>query len=366
MRDPVVGSVGYATEQGLGHLLRDFHANGVVHSVVVYDHPDGRPTQPWYGPDAMRVQGRGFVRRYGRELTQWLDSIDVLLCFETPHDWEIVPLAKSRGVRTVLMPMYEWCLLHPPHEFDYYLCPSLLDQRYFPQGTFIPVPVDPSRWERRTRVTRFLHNAGGIGSREHKGTRELIKSLRYVGRQSSLVEITIRSQNSKALERIVREELETIEMTMPSGGQSTMRRIFIVNNVRVQFEFGGVDYSDLFRGYDALVQPEKYNGLSLPLQEAYAAGMFVMTTDRFPINSWLPKDGLIPFSSTRQVQVAPGHRVIYECVVEPERIAEEIERWNGYDISSYSDAAREWANHHSWRVLKERYQDFFRSIGAKT
>lgn len=339
-----VGAVGYSASQGLGHLLKDFYDNRIVRDVIIYEHPNGRPThKEWYPSGTPVVRGRRFVSENRGLFDAWFTGIDVLLCFETPHDWELVKFAKDRGIKTVLMPMYEWSLIKPPYQFDAYLCPSLLDVKYFPTGQFIPVPAPSGTWKKRTKALRFLHNAGHVGSREHKGTRELIRAMKHV---ESPTILTIRCQNVKAYGKLLEEE----------SGEDLSHIHFVVTELPRE---------KLHADFDVYVAPEKFNGLSLPLQEAYAAGMFVMTTDRFPMNTWLPKAGLIPYSATRSAQVMGGHNVIEECVVEPERIAEEIDRWYGQDITEFSEMGRQWAEENSWTALKPRYEDFFRKVVGK-
>lgn len=330
------GSVCYASSQGLGQLAKSFFDAGIIAEAVIYEHPNGREThRDWYPAGTPVVAGRDFATRHRATIDRLLDRIDVLLCFETPFDWNLLPAAKAAGVRTVLVPMYEWSLLDPPHAFDKFVCPSKLDQHYFPGAPFVPVPVDGSRWAPRTRARRFLHNAGGIGSREHKGTRQLIEAVPFI---RSPVELTIRAQ-SKALARIVADN--------PG----------VRDDPRVTVEIGERDYGTLWDGFDVLVAPEKFNGLSLPLQEAFAAGMMVMTTDRFPMNDWLPRGPLIPVADVQTVQVMGGHNRIEESAVEPVAIARCIDDWYDADIAAFSEAGRRYADANSWDALKPKWME---------
>ena len=334
-----IGTVGYATRQGLGYLMKSFHGAGVVQSVLVYEHPDGRPTQPWY-PNAPVVRGRGWASNpmMRERVDGFLDGIDICLFFETPFDWSILSILRKRGIASVLVPMYEWFPLNPPDRFDGIICPSKLDQRYFHDAPFLPIPVDGVPWQQRKRALRYLHNAGGIGSREHKGTRQLIEALPYLRKP---IKLTIRAQNDRALRRIVDANASIVRAATESG--------------MLALEYGDREYDTLWDGYDVLVQPEKYNGLSLPLQEAFAAGMLVMTTDRFPANDWLPGGPLIEASGTQRVQAAPGHNWIEETLVSPERIAWTIDAWHGAPISDLSLAGRRYAERNSWTALREAW-----------
>lgn len=329
---PRIGQIVYASEQGLGRLGKSFYDAGIVSEVLIYAHPDGRETRrEWYPESTSMVHGRDFATRCRTDVAHFLSKIDVCLFFETPFDWNVLPLCKKHGVKTVLVPMYEWSLLNPPYSFDKVICPSLLDQQYFPGAPFLPIPVEPKFWKPRTKALRFLHNGGGIGSREHKGTRQLIESIPYV---QSPISLTIRAQNGAALERILAAN--------PAARSDR----------RVTWEFGERLYETLWDDHDVLIAPEKFNGLSLPLQEGFAAGMMVMTTDRFPMNTWLPKGSLIPVASTQTVQVMGGHNRIEESIVDPVEIARCIDSWHGADIAEFSQAGKDFGERYNWKNLK--------------
>jgi len=329
---PRIGQIVYATEQGLGRLGKSFYDAGIASEVLIYQHPDGRETQrQWYPDGTAVVSGPTFSAKHRLEVAQFLSNIDVCLFFETPFDWNVLPLCAKYKVKTVLVPMYEWSLMNPPYQFDKVICPSLLDQQYFPGAPFIPIPVEPKFWKLRTKALRFLHNGGGIGAREHKGTRQLVEAIPYI---QSPVNLTIRAQNGKALERI-----------LAANPRSRADR-------RVTWEFGERSYETLWDDYDVLIAPEKFNGLSLPLQEAFAAGMLVVTTDRFPMNTWLPKGPLIPVASKQTVQVQGGHNLIEESVVDPVEIARCIDQWHGQDIAEFSKAGRDFGDRYNWGKLR--------------
>jgi glycosyltransferase involved in cell wall biosynthesis len=326
-----VGSLCYATSQGLGHLMLWFHRAGVIDRPAVYQHPSHTNHTDWYPPGTPVIpRGPSLVR----QMLGVLDSVDVMLFFETPFDWSLLRECRARGVKTALMTMYEWTPARLPETPDLFLCPSLLDLEYFPSGKFLPVPADPSRWEKRTRALRFLHNAGNIGCREHKGTRQLLEAVPFV---KSDFRLTVRAQEGRALR------------SMAAGCPAATR------DRRVRFEYAEMPYDELWKGHDVLVAPEKYNGLSLPLQEAFAAGMAVMTTDRFPANAWLPPGPLIPTAGRSRARVGGGYNEFEECLVRPEDVAAKVDEYFGRDISDLSAKGREWALANSWEVLKPEY-----------
>ena len=313
-----VGTICYATDQGLGRLVKDFYDNGVIHEVAIFKHGSRVNHWEWYPEGTTRVT----TRPIRGEVEGFLGKIDVLLQFETPWDWSLIFHCRAKSVKTVIVPMYE-CMprkIEPENLPDRWICPSLLDYQYYtgPQGCgieaeYVPVPVRVP-WDARSKAFTFLHNAGNFGLRGRNGTTELIHAVRHL---KNPVELTIRGQDGKEMAKVMHEYRYD-----PGVG------------ARVNFEAGTMPYDNLFRHYDVYVAPEKFNGLSLPLQEARAAGMLVLTTDRFPANKFLelPPEALIGPKSVSRACVGQSFLEFDECEVSPISIARTIDRWYGESI----------------------------------
>jgi glycosyltransferase involved in cell wall biosynthesis len=332
-----IGCIGYATEQGLGRLAKSFWDAEVVTNMLIFQHPHYATHPEWYPPDTPVLSSRPFDMN-STVLKRFLSEIDVLLCFETPFCWTLIDACRKIGVKTVIVPMYEWTPECLPARFDQWLCPSLLDLEYFknmPLAEFIPIPVDMGiAWQQRTTAKRFLHNAGHIGCRGHKGTLELLKAVQHV---RSPLSLTITCQDANGLSRLINQ--------VPD----------VKGDTRVKFVVGDLPRHVLFDGeHDVYVAPEKFNGLSLPLQEAYASGMVVITTDRFPTNTWLTH-GLIPVSGYSRARTQPSNLEIDEATIDPSSIAKVMDEWYNRDIANISLSGKVWAEKHSWQVLKSRW-----------
>lgn len=334
-----VGTVCYATTQGLGVLAKQFYDAGIIQEVLIYKHPDGRSTHTEWYPPGTPVMARPPFR--GPAVEDFLRKVDIVLFFETPFDWAFPRMCRQRRIKTALIPMYEWHLERAPTTFDLYINPSLLDQQYFPHGTFLPIPAVSGIWKQRQTARRFVHNSGHIGSRNHKGTEELLKSLPYI---KSPIELTITSQET-SLNRLID--------SVPQAREDNRVTFRIADNL---------DYTSLFAEGDVYIAPEKYNGLSLPLQEAFAAGLAVMTTDRFPMNTWLPQEVLIPVERYDRAQTQGGHLMFDEAIVNPEAIANKIDEWYDKDITYLSQQGRDWAVANSWEVLGPKYNALLESV----
>lgn len=341
-----IGAIGYATEQGLGHLMKWFYDNGVTTDPVIFTHNKHQNHFDWYPAHTPRLFPR---QSFGsnKTVSDLVDQVQVFLFFETPFDWSFISLCRQRGVKTVLVPMYEWTPREWPVKPDAVFCPSKLDQDYFQAefptaSPYLPIPVDHTTWQYRTCARRWLHNAGNIGHREHKGTRQLLEAVPYV--KSSEWRLTVRAQDSKALQSILEGCPEA----------ATDKRVTIENHP--------IPYANLFNNYDVYIAPEKFNGLSLPLREAYAAGLLVQTTDRYPHNTWLSRPPLIHVSKYQCACISRNYREFYEAIVDPKDIAAKIDSLIGSDISGYSIQARQWANDNSWEKLKPVWLEEFKAV----
>jgi len=327
-RFTTIGSIVLSCNTGLGILAKSFYDNGIIDKVIVANHSRYPSNKGWYKKKDICLN-----------LLSFLNEVDVLLCFEVPNpenniDWGIVKLFKGAGKKVVLMPMYESTPFPLPKEVmpDMWLFPSELDRDFYNErgieGHLVRVPVEVKP-KHRTTIKRFIHNAGSKGSQhlDRNGTELLIKALPKINPE---VEIVIRSRDTQ----------------------------FKIDDPRVKLEVGDVAYDDLWEEGDAFIFVESYNGLSLPLQEAYAAGMFVIAGDRYPINTWLPKEGLVEPDSVKDIRYV--FDIIQKADYNSNNLAEKINYWYGKDISDYSTKGIEWGKRNSWANLKKVYTDLLR------
>lgn len=315
-----IGAIGYGTDQGLGILLKDFYDNGIVDEVLQVKHRTF--TNHWDRFGKNRFD-------FPEEVEAFLNWIDVLLCFETPFDMNIVARAKEKKIKTVLVPMYE-CTNLPTAFFDHIISPSKLDQAYYPNSDYLPVPVPKwVPWRKRSKAEVFVHNAGHGGVQGRNGTKELINAMKLV---RSPLRLIIRSQ----------------------------KPIYLPNpDPRIDVRVGTFARETLYHEGHVFVFPERFNGLSLPLQEAKASGMLLMGTDRFPINTWTQRDCLIPSYTSRNIN--PFGVIIKEDLVSPTSIAHTMDEWYGKNISGHSEAGKRFREQRSWDVLGPDWLRLIRS-----
>jgi hypothetical protein len=324
-----VGSLAFSTCQGLGILAKSFFDAGVLTDALVVLHGRHQDNPDWFAKDGNPPEILGSLRDV-KKAEQYCERHDVMLFFETPFIHSLIPFCRSRGIKTALVSMYECAhenlRKNPP---DLFLCPSLLDLDYFPNGVFIPIPVQVE-WRHRKRAEVFVHNAGWGGLKGRNGTKELLEACRLL---KSPAKFIIRSQ----------QPLPDVPWFLPGVDE------------RVRFCADTVPHDELWATGDAFVFPESNNGLSLPLQEARAAGMLVMCGNRHPMNKWLPTAPMIPVDHYRKERIGPPYPEYNRACYDPKTIAATIDAWYGKNIEEYSLSGRVWAEAHSWGTLKPRY-----------
>jgi hypothetical protein len=305
----MTGTIGYATEQGLGIQTRSFIEHGIIDKILIQPHSTYENHYEWYS-DEQKVHS----------IQELLDTCDKLIFFETLWDkWKIIPLARERGIKTIFVVHYE-CTGPFPYYPDVVVAPSDIDKEIFPEAIRLNIPVD-MQWKERTRALTFVHNAGHGGLGGRNGTKELLEAMQYV---KSPIRLIMRHQN---------------------GG-------LVSNDPRVTIVNGSVPYEDLWKEGDVFVLPEKFGGSFLPMQEAFASGMAVMASER-ETNKWLPNELLIPVSGYRKERIA---REFDSAIIDPKDIARKIDDIYNKDISKYSLMGKVWGEENNWENLKQHYE----------
>lgn len=325
----MIGTVCYSHSRGLGHLAKSFIDAGVIDDIHVIKHPSV-PMKDWY-PNAPVTD----IRRVHVE-DSWLKQHSAMLFFETPFDWGIIKRCRAMGIKTFLVTMYECSPSRFPESPDVLLCPSALDLQEFKHhpgsvAKECKIPVDYP-WKLRSTALHFVHNGGYLGMRGREGTELLIESMSLV---KSPIRLTIRVQENV----------------------SPRHQRMMASDKRIQYLPESIPYEKLYDEGDVSILPQKFNGMSMPLLESRASGMLVMTTDRFPANTWLPQGPLIPTRGETRVKLSPRFREISESVITQEDIAKTIDAWYGEDITSYSLDGKLWTSQNNWEALKGEWKE---------
>lgn len=315
-----IGAIGWASNQGLGTLTLEFDRHLKFSKLLLV--PGKYRSFPERFPGARTGLSASNI--------DWLlEDIDVLLMFETPSDWSVISLAKKRGVKTVLIPMYECAPKKLPYCPDRILCPSDIDYDVFKtldcdvRRLDIPVNRKMIPFRQRSRAKVFQFNGGHGGLIGRNGLTELLAAIPMCKSDARFIIYT-----QKALD---------------------------FQHPNVEVRAGNYEnYWDLWGDGDVFVFPHKFDGLSLPIQEALSSGMPVISTWMYPFSKWLPKDWC--FVSDDEVKLRVFEREIQVAVVNPATIAAAIDRWYDKDITSESALADRLADKLDWKNLLTEYR----------
>ncbi len=319
-----IGLICVTTSQGLGTLSWEFYRHLKPEKVLLVNNGVFQTFPERYEG----TPSRKYEQHSQEDIDWFLEGLDAVMSFETFYDWSIIKSARRKGVKTILVTMAELFPEKVPITPDLFLCPSKLDMQIVPEPkAFLPVPLATDRliWHKRTKANVFIHTAshGGMGGR--KGTALLLEAMKYV---KSDIKLKIFSWKD-----------------IPNSDPR-------VEVCKINFK----NYWQLYRDQgDVLVYPQGANGICLPIVEAMASGMAVITTDFFPFNEYMPKELLFKPMASFKRRMAPMLREVDDYKISPESIAEKIDFIAGKDITKYSEYGKKFAEENSWKKLLPKY-----------
>lgn len=267
-------------DSGLGHQTRDLVRALNPDKVIAIDFTfyNGFKQYPEWYKNYNTKYIEGFIQ--DKDVIEICQDVDIVLTAETFYNNNFIELAHHRGVETVCQVNYEFFEpLSNPRIFipSRILMPSYwhLDDlknltkdgktMYLPPPTFVE-DFDEVRGVNynRSGKKRLLHVAGKMAANDRAGTLDLLASLPHS-----------------------KEDFELV-IKVQVGNQ------LYCADPRVTFDYSfPEDEKELYRGFDAMVQPRRYGGLNLPMNEALSAGLPVIMTKVSPNNQVLPNGWLV-------------------------------------------------------------------------
>lgn len=287
-------------------------------------------------PEMPRVSYDGHHLRPWETVESFLADLDVVLTFETFYDDDLVTRARERGVKTACVANWEffrWEMDPWLPRPDLFIAPSTWHLSSWPENTVhVPFPVARDRlpFELRTKAETFLHVAGHPATGDRNGTQLLRQALRHVRSEISLI---IRAQGPA----------RTAERAVP-------------RNVHLEVIREDIDdYWELYERGDVLLAPRRYGGLSLPMNEALARGMPVVSLDVEPQRSFLPAASLVSPHRERPLKCQAGF--VERWTATAQGIASKIEELARDDalVEDLSRKADAHADSISWEALAPRF-----------
>lgn len=326
-----LGIIGYSNKSGLGNLIKNFRKNLNIECQFIINHSIK-------GVDL----NIGIEYAVG-DLEPTIEQFNQFLAFkpttviivETPFNWEFIPLMKSRGIRIIYIPMID-CLkfseIKYKEQIDSFIMLNRIGfataiQNRIRNAEFTNYPVDTDYFEFKERDTNlFLHNAGYYelvkGNVDlHKGTDVVIEVFKHLKDKTLLI-------NSMT--------------EIPDVSPNVIVHMGEFEEAKDAYKMGSI-----------YLAPSRWEGLGLPLYEAMASGMALITTNGPPMNE-LPINNLFKVSCS-PFTIPHGLGVGYwPDQVSLERIVNMV---SGYDIKGISYKNRDIIEkYYSWKVLKDNYE----------
>lgn len=279
-----------------------------------------------------------------RRVMEFLDGLDYVYTAETTYGHRFTEFANMMGVKVVVHSNPEFCdyIANPRLPFPYMLaCPTgwLYDRIPEPK-MLLPNPVATERFTGRegknSPAVNFLHIVGRPAANDRNGTETLLQALPFV---KSNINLTIRCLDKTYAQTC---------MNRMSGGRVSL---YIPDN-----EID--DYWNLYTGYDVLIMPRRWGGMSLPIQEAMGAGMPVILGAHDIYAGQLPYDWSVASKYSGQFQT---RTMVDMCDCDPVALAQAIDRFatdEQFARMGYG-SAETWAERHSWGALKPQYDSVF-------
>ena len=334
--DMNIGLIARACNSGLGSLSREFADHLKPKKVFIVANGVFKTFPERYARFETKIARPGLPFMDGEK--DWLvKDIDVLLSIETLYDWSIIAHCRRAGVKTALITMCEMTPELLPRNPDLFLCPSKLDydifKRFGIQRQYIPIPLNTEKlvWRRRAKAEVFVHSASHGGMNNRKGTHLLIEAMKYVKSPIKLI----------------------IYSWIPFECDDPRVKIRLQN-----FE----NYWQVWKEGDVLVYPQGANGICLPIVEAMASGLAVITTDIYPFNEYCYKPYMFKPESSYRHRMQSGLIELEDYKLSPKTIAEKIDEIANTDITEASEFGKNYADKNSWEVLLPQYEEALKNL----
>jgi len=306
----MVGLIAFANQGGLGIQTKRLYNMLNPDKVLLIDSrgfsKNKKMNWDWYPEEITKVTD-GFPNN--RDILDWIPGLKTVLTVENPYNFFLIKACRERGIKTIVQSNYEFNEnIYAPHlpVPDLFLMPSYwklkeMEEKFPGRVMYLPPPIDPEEFkdarEHPVKRRRFLHIVGVLAHEDRNGTMDLLRAVR---RCKEDFELVIHSQHK-----------------LPDH--------YIIDDPRVTYRVKNFKKNvDLYIGFEALILPRRYGGLSLTTNEALMSGMPVMMTDISPNNKLLPKDWLVPARRKPSVEI---RMTIKTYAAYTHSLAKKIDQW---------------------------------------
>jgi len=261
-----IGLVGTLNNSGLGQMAKAFQKHIGVHIQLLVKHPK----KGTHEKDALGHFIYGSWPPTRDEIDKFLSyRPDVVVFFESCYNHKFPKILKEHKIPCIIVPMIDQAGVKAfedkgiAKDFTLYWSPTKVCHEAFVRAgypsKYIPWPIDTNKFKFKQRgenkIITFVHNTGFVGSGNRKAPDITLNAWKKV-RQVVKCKLIMRSQID------VKGDLQGVD-----------------------FRKGDVKHSqELYQEGDVYLMPHRKDGLGLPMYEAMACGMLVLSPNAPPWN----------------------------------------------------------------------------------
>jgi glycosyltransferase involved in cell wall biosynthesis len=330
-----LGIIARAEDRGLGiqtwEACRHLNPERVLLVIPPWDRDRQHPDR-YNDFDTLTVEWLPGYRLNERTTRSWLSGLDAVYTAETVYDLNLPSWAKEARCKVVVHGNPEMTHRRIKRTPVTWWAPTSWQLDSLPEGArVVPMPVATDRTTTRSPSDRirFLHVVGRQAEGDRAGTKVVASAVRHL--------------HAPAVVKI-----RGLDAMPPVRSHSSKVDV----DWRINTE---PNYWDLYRDVDVLIAPRRYGGLSLPTQEALAAGIPVVMTDCPPNDTW--PGPRIPVHHSKPFDCMGGRFDSYEA--DPEALAAVMTDLATHPatVAELSAEASKWAEANSWEALTPLWMD---------
>ena len=338
-----IGGIFYSNSSGLGSIATNFRKHLPLDSQLVIRH-HAKGTQYLHEFPSVYTDINAKIK----DLHKYLDECkpDIVIIIETPFNWKFFEILHNRGVKVVYIPMVDCISLKEIKPYIQYIDAiitftkwgyDLYHMAFRDKVHCIPYPIDTDYFHPdkvSDKAYDFIHSQGSGGASYRKSTDQVFAAFQQLVLRNSDITLLVNSQ-----------PYEQVHSQICMG----------IKGATINIE----DYPEainLYRHGQIYVCPSRREGLGLPIYEAMACGLPVITTDAPPMNEPFPKDYPLLVKVSDQQDLPYGDISMYTPNTYDLMLKMEY-AYKNLDLMKIlgQENRKIIEEKFSWKVLKEKY-----------
>ena len=273
-----VGLIAYSNNSGLGQMARNFRKFGIVQSQFVIDHPI-KGTHSIDFPHTV-----GSHQPTLEQLQHYIDTCKprAVIIIETPFNFDFFEYLHRQNIEVFVIPMVDSVSYKQFEPYEQYIKKFLMPTKWgfeFYQtltgkAHYLPYIIDTDYFKPviQTEIRAdFLHNQGFGGAGFRKGTEQVFTAFTQLKGMCQYTTIWVNSQPCEPQHSQIKPNTPGVLLRIQDCAEAR----------------------DVYRYGKVYVAPSKREGLGLPILEAMACGLPVITTNAPPMNEWFDDPRLL-------------------------------------------------------------------------